>query len=695
MEKRCPSNARSRCTEWYRAEADPGGDIHMGGFSFDPTWTRTLLAKLGGVRGALAALSLMVLTPISPSHAQAPPLGTLANFSILANTGITNTGPTVITGTPANPGDLGTVTATIGGFPPGIVNLPGIIHTPGDAPTILAQISLTTAYNNLVGRTTTVDLTGQDLGGKTLVPGVYNFSSLAQLTGTLALNGLGNPNSIFIFNIGSTLTTASASTVSLINGAQGGNVFWRVGSSATLGTTTSFAGDILAQTSITLNTGAKITCGAAWARTGAVTLDSNTITTCAPGGGPGGGPPLGPTGVPLLAALLPSGASTNEVSVARALDTFVGNGGTLPLAFLNLFNLSPSDLANALDQLSGQAGTGAQESGFQMMNSFLSLLANPFAENRGFAPERPLPRPPLIYKAPVYKAPAGAAPDSRRWSIWAAAYGGVGNINGDPGVGSNNLTTRAGGFATGLDYHVAPDTVVGFALAGGGTSWSLAAGLGGGRSDVFQAGLYGLQQYGAAYFSGALAYASYWASTSRTVTFAGGDTLSASYIAQNFGGRLEGGYRETWWGPFSIIPYAAVQAQSFRTPGYSESGSFGATDPFPLSYATQTATLVRSELGSRFDQVFAQADGSSVDLFGRAAWAHDWQSDPNLSATFIGLPTATFVVNGAAPPKDLALVTAGAESRWRNGWSIMAKFDGEFANRYDSYAGTARVRYLW
>jgi len=294
--------------------------------------------------------------------------------------------------------------------------------------------------------------------------------------------------------------------------------------------------------------------GAAWARTGAVTLDSNAITTCAPAAGPGGGPPLGPTGVPLLAALLPSGASANERSVANALDTFVGNGGTLSLAFLNLFNLSPSDLANALDQLSGQAGTGAQQGGFQMMNSFLSLLANPFADNRGFAPESPLPRQPLIYKAPAYKAPAGAAPDSRGWSIWAAAYGSGSNINGDPGIGSNNLTTRAGGFATGLDYHVAPDTVVGFALGGGGTSWSLAAGLGGGRSDVFQAGLYASQQYGAAYLSGALAYASYWASTSRTLTVAGTDTLNASFNAQNFGGRLEGGYRLTSWAPFSVIP---------------------------------------------------------------------------------------------------------------------------------------------
>ncbi|HWZ40970.1 MAG TPA: autotransporter outer membrane beta-barrel domain-containing protein, partial [Bradyrhizobium sp.] len=241
----------------------------------------------------------------------------------------------------------------------------------------------------------------------------------------------------------------------------------------------------------------------------------------------------------------------------------------------------------------------------------------------------------------------------------------------------------------------ARDTIVGFALAGGGTSWSLGGGLGGGRSDVFQAGLYGLHQFGAAYVSGALAYASYWANTSRTITFAGSDTLSASFNAQNFGGRLEGGYRVAWWGPFSIIPYAAVQAQSFRTPGFSETGSLGAPDPFALSYATQTATLVRSELGSRFDQAFAQDDGSSVVLFGRAAWAHDWQTNPSLTATFIGLPAAIFLVNGAAPPKNLALITAGAEWGLRNGWSILGKFDGELANGYDNFIGTARVRYLW
>ena len=225
---------------------------------------------------------------------------------------------------------------------------PGIIHSINDGPTITAQNELTTAYNNLMGRPATLDLTGQDLGGKTLTPGVYNFSSFAQLTGTLTLNGLGNPNSVFIFNITSTLTTASNSTVSLIGGAQGGNVFWRVGSSATLGTTTSFAGDILAQASITLNTGASITCGAAWARTGAVTLDTNTITICpllAPAG-----PVLGPTGVPLLSALLPSSATGNERAVANALDAFVG-GWRHPAALL------PQPLRSVADGSGERAGT--------------------------------------------------------------------------------------------------------------------------------------------------------------------------------------------------------------------------------------------------------------------------------------------------------------------------------------------------
>jgi hypothetical protein len=200
------------------------------------------------------------------------------------------------------------------------------------------------------------------------------------LTGTLTLDGQGNPNAVFIINIGSTLTTASNSRILLINGAQGGNVFFRVGSSATLGTSTSFTGDILALTSITLNTSATIICGDALAQHGAVTLDSNTITICT-------------TTTASASSVLPSSAAGNQRAVANAIDTFVRNGGTLPPAFANLLPfLSPSQLESAFTQLSGEVGTGAAQAGTQAMNSFLSLVTNPFAENRPFAPNRPVLR---------------------------------------------------------------------------------------------------------------------------------------------------------------------------------------------------------------------------------------------------------------------------------------------------------------
>src|SRR3984893_3226416 len=203
----------------------------------------------------------------SPAWAQtAPSLGSAQSFAVLGGSTVTNTGPTVITG------DLGVSPGSaVTGLPPGLI-FNGAIHA-ADGVALAAQNSVTTAYNNLAGQICTQDLTGQDLGGKTLTPGVYCFTSSAQLTGTLTLNAQGNGAAVFIFKIGSTLTTASASSVVLTNGGSLCNIFWQVGSSATLGTTSSFLGNILALTSITLTTGTNVT-GRALARNGAVTLDS-------------------------------------------------------------------------------------------------------------------------------------------------------------------------------------------------------------------------------------------------------------------------------------------------------------------------------------------------------------------------------------------------------------------------------------
>jgi hypothetical protein len=204
--------------------------------------------------------------PASVFAATSPRLGTALNFTVLAGSTITNTGPTVVTGA------LGLHPGTaLTGFPPGVVT--SATHLT-DGVALQAKHDLITAYNDAANAPTTENLTGENLGGKNLVPGVYGFSSSAQLTGSLTLSGRG----VFIFKIRSTLTTASNAVVRLTNGAQACQVYWQVGSSATLGTTTRFQGNLMALTSITLNTGADVAAGRVLARNGAVTLHANDIT---------------------------------------------------------------------------------------------------------------------------------------------------------------------------------------------------------------------------------------------------------------------------------------------------------------------------------------------------------------------------------------------------------------------------------
>jgi hypothetical protein len=263
----------------------------------------SLLASLG--------LAAFLLSP-SPALAQIS-LGTAQSFAVLGGSTVTNTNtPTVVTGNlGVSPG------SSVTGFPPGMVTA-GTIHA-ADATAAQAQSDVTTAYNAITGTACNTDLTGQDLGGLTLVPGVYCFSSSAQLTGTLTLNALGNPNALFIFKIGSTLTTASGSSVVVVNPGTDCNVFWQVGSSATLGTATTFVGNILALTSITLNTAVNVS-GRVLARNGAVTLDDNHVTVC----GPTSACPV----ITVNPATLPNGVVGTPYS-----QTVSGSGGTGPYTF--------------------------------------------------------------------------------------------------------------------------------------------------------------------------------------------------------------------------------------------------------------------------------------------------------------------------------------------------------------------------
>jgi len=420
-----------------------------------------------------------------------------------------------------------------------------------------------------------------------------------------------------------------------------------------------------------------------------------------------------PPDQPAQAAL--QGFTVNQLNVGHAIDNFFNNGGALPPAFLSLFNLTGGNLANALDQLSGEPATGAQKVAFQLTNQFLDLMLDPFVDGRcgigrtdqpplgrdcetrpsalGFAPERETMPPAiaLAYASALKEPRAPLAPVYEpRWTAWAGAYGGSNRTSGDIAItGSHDLSASTVGGAAGLDYHLTPNTVVGFALGGGGTNWSLSQGLGGGKSDAFQAGLYGATRWGPAYLAADFAFTNHWMSTDRTAL---GNHLTADFNAQSYGGRLEGGYRfGMLYG--SITPYAAIQAQSFHTPGFTETDVIA--NGFGLAFGSRDATDTRSELGTRFDRVLAVYSNAVLALRGRVAWAHDWVSDATLLPVFQALPGASFIVNGATLPKNSALTSAGAELRVANGVTLLAKFDGEFASHSSTYAGTGTIRYRW
>jgi uncharacterized protein with beta-barrel porin domain len=287
------------------------------------------------------------------------------------------------------------------------------------------------------------------------------------------------------------------------------------------------------------------------------------------------------------------------------------------------------------------------------------------------------------------KAPVD--PARGRYNAWITGYGGYSNVSGEPTVGSNDTHSRAAGTAAGFDYRVSAQTVVGFALGGATTRWDVSQG-GNGRADVFQAAVYASHQIGAAYISGVVAYGSFWTKTDRTITIPATDTLSAKFTAQSVSGRVEGGYRLLSV-PFGVTPYAAAQVNYFHLPAFTETSANGGA--FATSVATKNTAVVRTEVGTWFDDTVAIDNYGRLYAFARLAYAHDFNNDSNVTATFVNLPAASFVVNGAAPASNLGLATLGAELRMKNGWAFLGKVDGEFGDRTQTYSGTGRIRYTW
>ena len=402
-----------------------------------------------------------------------------------------------------------------------------------------------------------------------------------------------------------------------------------------------------------------------------------------------------------------SGLNSNQQNVANAIVGFFNSNGGIPIVF---GGLTPAGLTQA----AGETATGSQQTTFDAMTQFLGLLLDPFIDGRGDTPAPAAGATPYAedsdganayassgrkrtgaereaYAAVYTKAPPRNPVFDPRWSVWAAGFGGSQTTDGNVALGSNNTTSRVFGVAAGADYIFSPRTIAGFALAGGGTNFSVVNG-GTGRSDLFQAGAFIRHKVGAAYISGALAYGWQDITTDRTVTIAGIDHLRAQFNANAFSGRVEAGYRfvTPWMG---ITPYAAGQFTTFELPAYAEQALSGA-NTFALAYGSKSVTATRSELGLRTDKSFAMQN-AILTLRGRFAWAHDFNTDRNIAATFQTLPGASFVVVGAAPAHDAALTTASAEMKWLNGFSLAATFEGEFSDVTRSYAGKGVARYAW
>ncbi|MGE0500695.1 MAG: autotransporter outer membrane beta-barrel domain-containing protein, partial [Rhizobiaceae bacterium] len=406
------------------------------------------------------------------------------------------------------------------------------------------------------------------------------------------------------------------------------------------------------------------------------------------------------------------GLNGNQNAVAGAINGFFNANGGIPGAFVGL-------LPGQINQLTGEVATGAMGGGMGATSQFLNLIGDAGSGGAGGTGGDPLEytaqeavradmarwKTGPLSSLKALAALSGEAEDAAakaaetlalssshavdnafatRWHLWGSAYGGGERVEGDATVvGSADLSARTWGLASGITRNFDGGRI-GLALGGAGTSFSLAGGLGSGNATSFNAGLHGTGYFGDGYVSAALAYGYHATRTSRAVP---GDTLSARFGAQTFGGRLEAGYRLNLGG-VALTPFAAAEATAYRLPGYTETSALGG--PFALAYASQTETAIRTELGART----AITLGSNARLTGRAAWVWNADSARTVTAAFQALPGASFTINGAQPARHAALLEAGVEAAFGN---VTAKLTatGEFSRNVTSFGAQAKVGFSW
>ena len=627
-----------------------------------PSKSRSMVRSIG-----LVFAVAMAFLRYEATAQTAVDLGTADGFAVLAGTGISNTGPTNITG---NVGLSPTTGTAITGFPPAKVT--GTIYTVngfGPAGNInnpglltIAKNDLTTAYNNAAGRSATLTYGPVfDLGGQTLVGGVYKGASSLGITGTLTLNAAGNPNAVWIFQTGpsSTLITASNSRVILINGAQACMVFWQVTSSATLGTNSILAGTVMALTSIQALTGATVD-GRLLALNGAVTLDSNTIAV--------------PVCVVTVAAVQNTLANAlsgivltpNQASVAAALDRVINDSRQASvMAYLDSLNINA--IPGQLDRISPEALTSIFTLGFAQFDTEVFSVQQRLADIRANMPateEAPIPQ-----RAGKDIVPMGGGkshlpmdggksvvrsqmPTRDQWGFFVTETGEFTSL-GDT-ANANGFNLRSAGTTIGVDRRLGEHFVLGLTLGYSHTDIDL-SNEGRLTADGAKVALYAMYYNGGFWTEGLIGGGINSYDTRRSAL---NGTAYGSTNGTQFDAYYGLGY-DVKLGRFTVTPMASMLFTSVGIDGFDERGSL-----LPLHIESQSENSLRSRAGVRVAYT-AKVGSARVTPSLSAQWQHEFlDNELLLDSRFANGAGGVFSVHGPKTGRDSALLTAAVNVAW-------------------------------
>ena len=388
-----------------------------------------------------------------------------------------------------------------------------------------------------------------------------------------------------------------------------------------------------------------------------------------------------PTNVQLnLTSVLGTGTSLtgNQSAVAGAINTGFNTGNSLPGTMASLFNQTGQTLASSLGTLSGEAQTGVQATVFGYGNLFLNsvLAAGTGAGSVGAQHS--------AQYASLTATETASVPSRLRG--WLTGFGGYGWLGGTTGTGSSGVQSTATGIAAGADLSF-DQGVVGVAVSGGTSNWFLDNSLGGGRTNSFQAGLYGRATLDPFYVAAATAWGLHNVSVQRPVPFLG-DWLNSNYTATTWSGRLEAGHRFTLQGN-GVTPFVAGQSQLLTLPGICETSQ--TNSGAGLCFNANAAWSVRSEIGAEFEANIGSLLGSKAGLTARLSWAHEYEKTGTASAWFQSLPGSNFSVSGTPLPSDVGIVRVTTNVALDEAWSMRLQADAEFGNNYGAVAGTLRL----